>query len=254
MVFWSHGDGWLQNGFNDPDFGSPAKAFGQEGAKKMNITTLANVLEQSGDFDFLYFDCCYMSSVEVAYELRHAAPYIVGSQTELPADGMPYDRNLSALFAPGQPDLIAAATNTFNHYNSLTGEDRTCTMSVISTAGLDRLASAGARIFANGADINLGNYTPQKLSLSSSCYYFDLDHYIAAKATGDAAAYRDEWLDALNDCILYNASTPYLWSRLPLDHISGMSTYILDATSGTANTSYTTLSWYKDVVAPAGAE
>ena len=74
----------------------------------MNVTTLARVLEDE-NFSFIYFDCCFMMSVETLYEMRNTAPVIAGSVTELPVDGMPYHLNLSSFFRQGSADLIQAA-------------------------------------------------------------------------------------------------------------------------------------------------
>ena len=44
---------------------------------KMNISTLADILSKGPRFDYIYFDCCYMSSIETAYELRTVTDIIV---------------------------------------------------------------------------------------------------------------------------------------------------------------------------------
>lgn len=47
--------------------------------------------------DILGFDACLMSMVEIAYEIRDAARYTVGSQEEEPNNGWPYDRILARI-------------------------------------------------------------------------------------------------------------------------------------------------------------
>lgn len=71
LVLWSHGLGWLQNGITD-DFadGISSQSWGEERGRTMNISSLAAALSGK-NLDFVYFDCCFMASVEVAYELRH---------------------------------------------------------------------------------------------------------------------------------------------------------------------------------------
>ena len=120
-MLWSHGDGWLQNGSDDktlpgldqaPEDGAavldvPSVAgWGMENSRKMKVSTLARTLEQSQPIDFVYFDCCYMASVEVAYEMRRATPVIVGSVIELPAEGMPYHKTPQHLFRTSWPDPV----------------------------------------------------------------------------------------------------------------------------------------------------
>ena len=62
------------------------------------------------------FDDCNMTGVEVAYELRNNAHYIIGSPTEIMAYGMPYEllwRELSKT----QPDYNHICTEFINFYN-----------------------------------------------------------------------------------------------------------------------------------------
>lgn len=265
IILWSHGMGWLQNGINDPDFptSSPKAAlqtaaesaagalpgkkrtWGEERDKKMNITTLAQVLEKVHP-DFVYFDCCYMASVEVAYQLRNSTPYIVGSATELIAEGMPYRLTLPYLFAPGEPDLTGAARATFSYVDSKTDpEQRTCTMSVISTAGMTDLALAARDIHAASASTWPLDYEPQAFMLEQSCTYFDLDHYMQALCDrlDDGETLRARWNRALQNVVMYSAATPYLWNSLPLDAHCGLSTYILRNQSYASNFNYNKLEW-----------
>lgn len=247
IILWSHGDGWLQNGIEETDVSrsSKFKAFGMDGSKKMNITTLASVLEGK-NFAFIYFDCCFMASVETEYELRNASPYIVASVSELPVDGMPYNQNLSYLFADNF-DLVGAATNTFNLYNDQVGFWQTCTMSVVRTAGLDALAAATREIYRKAETSYPAGYSPQRFMTGSSCYYYDLGDYIHALASDEDYA---EWLTALNNCIVYSAATPTLWQELTINAHCGLSTYILSSETDAiaAKRNYNTLSWYDDVV------
>ena len=248
MVLWSHGTGWVHDGIDEPAY---QRSFGEERGKKMNTSTLARVLEASNiDFSFLYFDCCYMMSIETLYELRNTAPFIVGSPTELPVLGMPYDKNVKQLFAPEQPELVAAAQNTFDFYNALTGEDRTCTMSVVRTAAIAPLAEATRAIYeACGAGIPAG-YSPQRFSYVSQtrCYYFDYKDYMNALC--DAASRPDlaiRFNEAFADATVFSAATPKLWDAVPLDRCNGISTYILTNASSSATGNYKDLDWYADV-------
>ena len=245
LVLWSHSTGWIEDGITES---APKRSFGADNSKKMNVTTLASVLSGQG-FSFVYFDCCYMSTIEVAYELRNVTPTIVASVLEVPLEGMPYNKNIPCFFQE-TPDLIGAATNTFNYYNVLAGENRTCSMTVTNTAGLDALAQATRDIYALAGPVV--NYTTvQKFSLDKAYYYSDFGDYIeqlcATLPTGPALL--EKWNAALNDVVLYKAATPMLWNTTPIIKHSGFSTYILNKESDATNTSrnYNNLSWYADV-------
>lgn len=244
IILWSHGDGWLADGIaDDPDV-SPL-SFGHENNKKMNISTLAAVLEPE-KFKWAYFDCCYMACVEVAYELRHALPVFVASATELPADGMDYTLNIRPLMQKGSADLIQAAANTFSVYDSKAGSDRTCTMSVISTSGMDNLAAKTRAIYENAASPMPEGYSPQKFMTEYRCWHFDFADYVKALCGGETEQYLD-WKKTLDKCVLYKANTPYIWSIVKLNHHSGLSTYIIAEDGDETRRNYDTTPWFKDV-------
>lgn len=257
LVLWSHGSGWVQDGMADQYDSDIRRSFGVDNSRTMNITTLAKVLEDGPELKWLYFDCCYMASVETLYQLRHTAPLIVASATELPVDGMPYDLNVREFFRQGDSDMIQAATNTFDSYDILTGSSRTCTMSVTDTRALDALAEATAAIYAATPQSLPDGYTAQRFETSNqnSCRYFDFAHYVRAlcfnaDGTERYAGATRHWTDfesVLNDCILYRAATPKLWNSLAINEHCGLSTYILRSPDKVQYRNYDTLSWYADV-------
>ena len=65
--------------------------------KWLNIPSLATVLSNLKDtddtrlhFDYVFFDCCCMQTIEVAYELRNYTDYITAVASETPDEGAPY--------------------------------------------------------------------------------------------------------------------------------------------------------------------
>ncbi|MDE5643940.1 MAG: hypothetical protein K2I56_10680 [Muribaculaceae bacterium] len=244
LVLWSHASGWLQDGMDDEIEAAPQpKAFGYDKGQKMNITALARTLEGE-DFSFVYFDCCYMGAVEVAYELRDATEMIVASPSELPSAGMPYDLNVPCFFA-AEPDLVQAARNTFDCYDAMGGSSRTCTMSVVRTEGMSRLAAAVRDIYLHAEESWPEGYEPQRYMTETRCYHFDLEYYIEALC--DDSGMLEEFRSALSAVVLYEDATDYLWSRLPIESHCGLSTFIFTGESQTAMKNYDTTSWYRDV-------
>ncbi len=252
IILWSHASGWLQNGIDEtqtvpfitPRSEASPHAYGSENNKYMNITTLAKVLEGE-DFEFVYCDCCYMANIEVAYELRNATQYIVGSATELPADGMRYDLNIPVLMQNGTPDLVQTARNTYMHYsNQPLSINQTCTMSVIYTAALDELAATTRDIYASGASFS-PEYKPQPFELGSECRYFDFETYV--KAFDTDSELQNKWSDAMDKAVLYKVNTPMIWGRLELRNHCGLSTYPLSAPAQATDYGYSELQWFQDV-------
>lgn len=256
LVLWSHGSGWLQDGIADEMDNARPLSFGKENGRTMNISTLANVLEKGPELSFLYFDCCYMASVETLYQLRNVAPEIAGSCTELLECGMPYDKNIKYFFAD-KPDLTEAAKNTFDLYDAQSGMDRTCTMSVVRTKNLDKLAKATEAIFSRADGTLPESFTPQRFMKLpvSNCSYFDFAQYVEALCVSNdgserftgASALLDDFRKALDETVIYKASTPRLWDSVELKYHSGLSTYILRDKSYISNNNYNTLDWYNDI-------
>lgn len=91
LILWSHAMGWTNGPDSKP--ASVLRSFGLDNRQEMTITDMASALA-GFKFEYIYFDCCYMGSVEVIYELRDNAPLIVASPAEVPFDGMPYQTTL----------------------------------------------------------------------------------------------------------------------------------------------------------------
>lgn len=258
LIIWSHATGWLQTGI--PDLGGAAPMWvGEDNGKYMNVTTLARVLDGKG-FDYVYFDCCHMASVEALYELRNVAGKFAGSCAELPAAGMPYYETLPYLMAD-EADLEGAARATFSKYDALEGVDRTVTMSVIDASGLDRLAEATKNIYACHPSLP-ADYAGQPFERpkygGTPCYLFDFEDYInelySSSSDRELRRAYAEWLIALDDCVTYQAATPWIFNILRIDSHCGLSTYILRSEADADVNGYRQLSWYTDVASALFAE
>ena len=100
ITLWSHASGWIPERMS-----SRQKTFGKDETPgttttkkiEMEIPVLRDVLAQLPKFDYIFFDACFMQCIEVAYELKDVANYIVGSPAEIPGPGAPYDKVVGAL-------------------------------------------------------------------------------------------------------------------------------------------------------------
>lgn len=254
MVFWSHASGWIQDGIEeslpDPSAAAAPLSFGSDFGKRMNITTLRSVLEGRG-MDYLYFDACYMATVEVAYELRDVASYIVGSASELPRDGMPYDLNMAPLVRGFRDDLVQAATNTFDNYDKKSDPElRTCTMAVIATDALDDLAGATAAIYRLTPLPHPGKNVTNYRGTARQGYSLDFGEYVNALA--DASRIDPSLTDAFNNAlaraVVYRAATDKLWNEWTIYSHSGLSTYVFNSARDYDLKGYDELAWARDVV------
>lgn len=262
IVLWSHANGWLEDGDAETSTSSAAsqlgdvslQSFGLHSGHKMNVTTLADVL-YGRNLDYIYFDCCLMGSVEVAYQLRDCAKYIVASPSELPRDGMPYDQNVSCLIDGSRDALVDAAKNTFNLYDGKTDpEDRTATMSVIDTQYLPQLASATAEIYMltdavhpyAAASQRVTNYYGSSLSYQAN--YLDFGEYVNALIESVGLEHNYAFADAMSKVIVWSNATPYLWNKWPIYNASGLSTRVFNSEASITSNGYDRLDWTTDVV------
>lgn len=254
IVLWSHASGWLEDGAETvaEKSGVSPMSYGQHGGRKMNTTTLRYVLEDEG-LEYIYFDCCLMGSVEVMYELRHCADYIVSSPSELPRDGMPYDRNLGLLAAGGRDNILKAADNTFNLYDTKADvEERTATMTVVDTRGLERVAEATRAIYEKTEPTHplqrVTNYYGS--DRVSQGFYLDFGEYVESlyrQGALDPVLWAD-FFSAMSSAVIYSAATPKLWNKWTIYTNSGLSTRVVLRAEDLAVQGYDRLEWTKNVV------
>jgi hypothetical protein len=104
---------------------------------------LEQVKERTGrSIDVLGFDACLMNMIEVAYELRDHAGFIVGSEETEPGDGWPYDAVVGTLAdTPEASPKEVAATLVQRYLDSYTG-DTGITQSAFDLSKADAAAEA----------------------------------------------------------------------------------------------------------------
>ncbi len=248
IVLWSHGSGWLEDGIESAAQ-DKLRSFGLDGrSAKMNVSTLAQVLE-GRNLAFIYFDCCYMGTVEVMYELKNCAPYIVASASELPVYGMDYTLNVPCFFKKGQADLKSAIKNTFDSYDSREGVWRTCTIALIETSGLDALAQAARDVYSTVDFPHTINGTPQRYAKNTRYYYDFADYLSRIPASEESLTALN---NALNHVVTAKYATPYIWpgdyNSVRIDSYCGLSGFIVNNKSDIETKNYRNLRWYRDVV------
>lgn len=251
LIFWSHASGWpLANEVTSyaGAGGATPMWVGEDSGNYMDVTDLHEVLAGKG-FDYIYFDCCLMASIEALYEIRDVADYFVASAAELPAEGMPYYQALPYLMAK-DADLVEAARATFTKYDSLTGSDRTSTISVIDAAALEPLAEATGAIYQLHPELSSG-YSVQKFERPKSngghYYFYDFKDYVDNLQFTETAPSVAAWNKALEDAVVFQAATPWIFNTISVAHHCGLTTYILRRPSDALNKGYCNLRWYHNV-------
>jgi hypothetical protein len=235
LILWSHGTSWLPAG-------SPLRSFGNDSGKQMNIPALSAALPIR--FDYILFDACLMGAVEVAYELRDKADYIISSSTETVAEGFPYDLIIPELIKQ-TPDLLKAATTYFDYYNKQSGANRSASVSVVGTQALEFLAREIKRLIeANDFSISsFDRLSVQRLDVYDEMYHFDLLDFV-----NKAFPFADKnaFVKQLNQTVLYKNSTPQFIMQYDINTYCGLSCYIPHLQRQDLNEYYQSLKWCED--------
>lgn len=265
LIFWSHGDAWL-----------PAKAIPQRSicidnernnysnsGSKMDIADVADVLAGFPCFEFIMFDACFMQAVEVAYELRNVARYVIASPAEIPNPGAPYERMVKPFF--GIPfDGAEVVEQYYRMYNDSVmpvydyGSDRYgVSLSVIDCGHLDALANATAGMVTKyvsrdeATDLKgVQRYYP--LSSKSRPEFYDMNGYMQRLITDEADYVR--WKTVFDLAVPYARSTAWWYSNdaytqhVDLDNYGGVSCYVPQDRSiyDGLNEKFRATSWYMD--------
>jgi hypothetical protein len=192
-----------------------------------------------------------MGNVEVAYELRNAADWLLASPAETPYDGSYYSESLAPLYGELPSGLSDCARTTYDYYaGQTTASKRSLTLSVYRMSAIEPLADAVADIYAASAPLSSVNGLQQYGFAARWAYFpnnfFDIDNYLTARTSSTALT--SQLSDALNDFVYAHYATPMMWNQYPLTHVSGLSVFPYDELSSTGDRySYTELAWYKRV-------
>lgn len=134
LILWSHATAWAP----PASLVVKTKSFGRDNGLETDIIDLKNALPNN--FEFIIFDACSMGGVEVLYEFKDKARYIIASPAETIAESFPYQLITPFLFK-GPDQLKDVAQAYYHYYNSYTDERQSATVSLIQTSELPQLAA-----------------------------------------------------------------------------------------------------------------
>jgi hypothetical protein len=260
LICFSHGSGWLPPGaLTSPDgFSGSLSSSGdsylrsvfEDNGHEMSIGEFAAAipLTPAGNkFDFIIFEACYMAGVEIAYELRHKARYLLASATEILSDGFVeiYPAQLSSLFS-AVPDLEFFAQAYFNKWNNETGGSRSATISVINLEKIENLAKEVRSIYSTHPKADIIGI--QHFNRNAYHLFFDLSDYISVSATPEQ---QQKYDDAINQVVLYHYATPQFMQGYPFSFTirthCGLTTYIEQDAFPALNREYEKMAWYQAI-------
>lgn len=261
LVFLSHSSSWAPATTN-----ANSRSVGYYRRTQMNIADFRDVLMASfpQPLKFILFDSCSMQSVEVAYELRNCAEFFVGSPTEIPGPGAPYNAVVPEMFT--ETDVAKnIASAYFNYYSKLytgdvprSNENWTggVSTSVISSVALDELAQVTRTILPKYIQDRKWVQNQDYINVNNIMLYdfidkanYDFDNFVQYLTGGTDNNDYQLWRQAFDKTVVYWQTTSKNYSMrasmFSMKNAEGLATYIPNgAVSSNMNTFYRTLGWY----------
>ncbi len=260
MIIGCHGTGWLP--VADTGMAKSARqrpAYHWEGSGKEStrffgglypedqteISALREGIEQSGlKMEYILFDDCYMSNVEVAYELRGVTDHLIASTSEIMRYGMPYGIiGKYLLDTPDYENICAGFLDFYSNYSMPCGS-----IAVTDCRQLDALASIMKEINSRFEFDESRLPLLQKLDGYSPTIFFDMGSYVE-NLCADQTLLR-EFNSQMQRVVIAKACTPTIYTNLSKEKItvnsfSGLT--ISDPTKNTVETAQglSRTSWYK---------
>jgi len=195
--------------------------------------------------DYLIFDACSMASVEVLYEIKDKARYILASPTEVVAVGLPYHLVMKDLFANSQEGLIQVAKKYYAYYNAKEGIYQSATIALIDTRYLEHFALQMKALLEKQpfrfADFRRNELQGLDFIEQSPSAGFDLMDFLAKNFSTELLQDLQEEMERL---VLFKAHTAR-FNNKPIQHFSGLSCYVPSPENKLIHPYYKTLSWYQ---------
>ncbi len=190
-----------------------------------DITSLAQGITMAGikKMEYILFDNCYMSSVEVAYELRNVTNYLIASPTEIMAYGMPYA--VVGEYLLGKTDYKAVCDGFYAFYSTY-NEAPYGTLAVTNCSELASTASLmreiNSRYTFDTAQLN----SLQRMDGYEPPIFYDYGDYVAHLCTDEQLLM--EYKEQLDRMIPYKTHTTEFYSKskgaVPINVYSGITT------------------------------
>ncbi len=226
-------------------FGNPANEQYQA-----NISTLAAAIRNTFQhMEYILFDDCYMSNIEVAYELKDVSDYLIASTSEVMLVGMPYATIGSSIFKKDYNGIVEGFYDFYKDYVNEQGIPRN-----YGTIGVTKLSEVGETVnlmkqinsqFSFDGDI----YEIQRLDGYSPTIFFDMGDYVK-KLCKDASLYAS-FESQMNKMVPYKRCTNEFFCQpapreryiIPINAFSGITISDPSMNSSATNHMKTTGWW-----------
>ncbi|MFA7116906.1 MAG: clostripain-related cysteine peptidase [Bacteroidales bacterium] len=240
LILWDHGTGWLPAVNSSKE---APKTYGFENNKSIDVQDLPEALGRK--YYYIIFDACLMGGVEVEYELKDNADFIIASQTEIMGSGFPYNLVVKDLLFLNKANLHQVSEDYYNYYNDNNNQPY-ATISICKTFGLDHLAITVANILKNDREniskIDISSI--QSFSSSPGNLYYDLYDFMESISTNPNEL--TTFKKALDNVIL-DVKFTSKFQTIPINRDCGLSTFISRGDVSKYFKYYKKFKWDKDV-------
>lgn len=240
MIVGCHGEGWM------PSSTRSTRWFG--GSKyQINISDLVDGIKNANmSMNYILFDACYMSAVEVAYDLRDVTKYLIASTSEMMSAGMPYKKILKHIIKLN-PDYASLTKDFIDFYKS--NSNPYGTIAVTDCAHIEDMAALMKQINSTHEELTNADSNVQDLDAGhrTPTVYFDFGSYVNALCADDEGT-KAQFSSLMNELVPYKGCTDYIYSdydrkELKVNEFSGLTISDPSQNSSAINTKKQTAWW-----------
>jgi hypothetical protein len=258
LILGSHATGWLPAGAKISALSIAerleeerplTRTFGEDkssASAQMDVREMADAIPPG--FEFIFFDACMMSAIEVIHELRDKTRYVIATPAEIVAEGFPYAAILSYFWGDVN-DLKKACEYFYNLYDR-NQKSFFASIALLDLAGLDELYTIAREVFSGKKDEVAAIpasafpgtiFKYPRINIPSDVY-FDLREFVKYMATDEQFRRFESQLEKV--VVYQNITDPFWETSIPdKTRACGISTYIPREAWATWNTEYFKLSW-----------
>lgn len=217
LIVWNHGFGTIEGFGYDENFEND----------NMDIYSLVKALEDSNTyFDFIGFDACFMSTVEVAYALEPYADYLIASAEIEPFAGWYYTNWLNQLSINTSINTVELGKIIIDDFVDHNSNREVPESAVLSITDLTEIKTAYNEVCNLLDEINydLENEEYERISLVRSeveAYAENLIDHVDILSLAEKLNINSSQnvIDAINNSVKYNGKT------ITMAEVGGLSLY-----------------------------
>lgn len=239
LLVFSHASGWLP----DNSLVAPRSVI-IDGNNQMELKDFADAIPDKA-FEYIVFETCFMAGIEVVYQLRDKADYILASSAEIVSPGFTYvyTQHINELVYGSPKKFVQEA---FNYFDNQRDYMRSATLSVIKTEELETLAGYIKNNCDLTTELNINDI--QHFDRNAYWLFFDFGDYYSCLLKEDA--HKEELKQLIDKVIIWKKATPHFmhdYNGFTIEKHSGLTTYIRQNRYPLMNEKYTYLDWYKAI-------